>query len=230
MRQLYLDGLDMAPEGDSFPEGEEPQPREGAQESEVSNSTPIPIEKMEIWSRLVPYLEKRARERKNTRIILLYYRGQKGNLPSFESDEYVSFVKYIPQEGRGREEQHIFRTERRPDIEEILDQALENLKDHCPLPVSEPKKGDGFYLVQVGDLPEKKPTSHELFLRDIEERRSMGESLNVPLKKELLRKYFSKYRVGKRMDLDRPGRYNRARRTEKYFDIEREEAERERGD
>ena len=56
----------------------------------------------------------------------------------------------------------------------------------------------------------------------------MGETLNVPIKKELLRKYFSKYRVGKRMDLDRPGRYNRARRTEKYFDIEREEAERNR--
>jgi hypothetical protein len=228
MRQLYLDGLDMAPEEDLFSEGEESQPREGAQESELPNPVKT-VGKTGIWARLCSYFKGEKERGRNVRVKILFDRGSKHNLPSFESDEYVHFVKYIPLGTKeNREEQEVFRRRRKLGVIEVLDEAYGNLKDYSwPLHVSLLEKGFDFYLAQVGNLPERRLTSHERFLREIEARQST-EKLTIPAKKEVLRKYFSKYRPGKKMDLDRPGHYNRARRVEKRYDIEVEKAEEER--
>lgn len=226
MKQLYLDGLDKAPEGDLFSDGEESQ-REGAQESELPSPTK-PAERTGIWERLCPYFKSEIERGRNVRVKIFFDRGSKHNLPSFESDEYVHFVKYIPLGTKeNREEQEVFRRTRRLGVIEVLDQAYENLGGYSKLPISLLEKGFDFYLAQVGNLPERRLTSHECFLREIEAREST-ERLTVPAKKELLRKYFSKYREGKKSDLDRPGRYNRAERVRKFFEQEKEEAKRRR--
>ena len=204
MGQLYLDGLDKAPEDDLFSKGEKAQSREGAQESEVSNPTK-PVKRTGIWERLYSYFESEIKKGNNPRVKILFYRGRKGNLPSFESDENVYFIKYIPERNKSREEQEVFRFREKLDVAEVLDHAFKNFVDYSdPLPVSLLGRESDSILLKLGNEPEEeaKNKKDERIYEEFEARRHLVRK--VPDKRRLLEDlWWNYYGRGGKKDLEK---------------------------